>query len=245
MQGNHQRWVPEADLSLSSDAGRRWEQVNLPPLGLLWEFGGWWRWLVLSLALGEAMALAYSRLVGFALLMVALVTVWAFRCPRRSSPRADAFVAPADGVVDDVEELSDSTLLPGRLLRIGIFLSLADVHANRAPVSGTIERVVSMPGAHRSALGLDSGERNQRNEVWLKDPRGCRLCMRQIAGLVARRTVFAPRPGDTIRAGAIVGMIRFGSRVELYVPLSAYRVQVEVGIRVRAGETVLGASIQA
>lgn len=245
MQGNRRRWPPEGNLSLSSGAGRRWEQVNLPPLGLLWEFGGWWRWVVLSIALGGATALAHSRLVGFALLAAALVMVWAFRSPRRSSPAADALVAPADGVVDDVEELSDSTLLPGRVLRIGIFLSLADVHANRAPVSGTIERVISVPGGHRSALALESGERNQRNEIWLQGPRGGRLCMRQIAGLVARRAVFAPRAGDTIRAGAIVGMIRFASRVELYVPLSAYRVQVEVGTRVWAGETVLGASIQA
>jgi phosphatidylserine decarboxylase len=130
-------------------------------------------------------------------------------------------------------------------LRIGIFLSLAVVHASRAPVSGTIERVINVPGGHRSALALESGKRNQRNELWLQDPRGCRLFMRQIAGLVARRSVFAPRPGDTIRAGAIVGMIRFGSRVELYVPLSAYRVQVEVGIRVWAGETVLGVSLHA
>jgi phosphatidylserine decarboxylase len=147
-------------------------------------------------------------------------------------------------MVDTLEELTNSPLLAGRVLRIGIFLSLVDVHANRAPISGTVERVLATPGGHRSARILESGDGNQRNEIWLRDMKGTRLCMRQIAGLVARRAVFAPRAGDVILAGAVVGMIRFGSRVELYVPVSAYHVQVERGTRVWAGETVLGVCLQ-
>jgi phosphatidylserine decarboxylase len=79
----------------------------------------------------------------------------------------------------------------------------------------------------------------------MRDPTGALLYMRQIAGLVARRAVFAPRPGDSIRAGTLVGMIRLGSRIELYVPASAYRICVERGARVRAGESILGVRIQA
>jgi phosphatidylserine decarboxylase len=222
------------------EAARRWDTINLAPLGVLWAFGGWWRWLVLVLALGGAAAVPRSGPLAAALLAATAILVWAFRSPRRAPPAVEALVAPADGVVDDVERLSDSSLLPGRVARIGIFLSLLDVHAVRAPVTGSVARVRGIPGAHRSALALDSGDGNQRNEVWLRDAWGAEVGMRQIAGLVARRAVFAPGAGDRIRAGAIIGMIRFGSRVELYVPLADYRVGVEPGTRVRAGETVLG-----
>jgi phosphatidylserine decarboxylase len=214
--------------------------MNLPPLGLLWKFGGWWGWTVIGLTLGGIGAGPWSFPLSCALLGAALATVWAFRSPRRPSPPADALVAPADGVVDDVEGVEDSPFLPGRVVRIGIFLSLADVHAIRAPVSGRVERVVAVPGGHGSAAARDSGGRNQRNETWLLDADGHRVCMRQIAGRVARRAVFGPRAGDEVRAGAVIGMIRFGSRVELFLPRSAYRVRVKPGTRVRAGEEILG-----
>jgi len=222
------------------EAGRQWDRMNLPPLGALREFGGWWRWLVAGLVAGGGLALARWPLPGALPLASALVLVWAFRSPHRTPAAADALLAPADGVVDDIEEIAESPLLPGRLVRIGIFLSLLDVHATRAPVDGTVERLFAVPGGHRSALARESGTGNQRNEIWIRDPRGYLLCMRQIAGLVARRAVFAPRPGDRLLAGAVVGMIRFGSRVELYVPASCYRIMVGCGARVRAGETVLG-----
>jgi len=218
----------------------RWDRVNLPPLGLLWKFGGWWRWAVLGLALGGVGAGPWSPSLSCALLGAALATVWAFRSPWRPDPPADALVAPADGMVDDVEDVEGCPFLPGSVVRIGIFLSLADVHAIRAPISGRVEGVVAVPGGHGSAAARDSGDRNQRNEIWLLDADGHRVCMRQIAGVVARRAVFGPRTGDDLRAGAVIGMIRFGSRVELFLPLSAYRVRVKPGMRVRAGEEILG-----
>ena len=218
----------------------RWDRVNLPPLGLLWKFGGWWRWAVLGLALGSAGAGPWYPPLSCALLGAALATVWAFRSPWRPDPPADALVAPADGMIDDVEEVEGCPFLPGSVVRIGIFLSLADVHAIRAPISGRVESVVVVPGGHGSAAARDSGDRNQRNEIWLLDAGGHRVCMRQIAGVVARRAVLGARTGDELRAGAVIGMIRFGSRVELFLPLSAYRVRVKPGMRVRAGEEILG-----
>jgi phosphatidylserine decarboxylase len=239
MQRQHGRRTSDGDLSISSRPSHRWDQINLPPLGLLWKFGGGWRWLACGLVLAGILCLGASWPAALAFFAVALLLVWAFRSPRRPHPAPDVLVSPADGVIDTLQELTDGPLLDGRHFRIGIFLSLLDVHAVRAPISGPVERVLAVPGRHWSARALESGIRNQRYEVWLQDGRGARLCMRQIAGLVARRALFAPRPGDEILAGAVVGMIRFGSRVELYVPVSAYHVQVERGTRVRAGETVL------
>jgi phosphatidylserine decarboxylase len=191
-------------------------------------------------ALGGVGAGPWSFPLSCALLGAALARIWAFRSPWRPDPSPDALVAPADGMVDDVEEVEGSPFLPGRVVRIGIFLSLADLHAIRAPVSGRVERVIAVPGGHGSAAARDSGGRNQRNETWLLDAQGHRVCMRQIAGLVARRAVFGPRAGDEVRAGAVIGMIRFGSRVEFFLPLSGYRVRVKPGTRVRAGQEILG-----
>jgi len=217
-----------------------WNRVNLFPLGVLCRFGGWWRLLVLGLGLAGLGVLLVQRVLGSLLLASAAALAWFFRSPRRELPPSGTLVAPADGVVDDVEEIEGGCLLSGKTLRVGIFLSVLDVHATRAPVSARIERVDEVPGGHGSATSRSSGSRNQRIEVRFSDAGGHRLCMRQIAGLIARRVVFGPQPGDAVRAGALVGMIRFGSRVELYVPLRAYAPRVERGMRVRAGETILG-----
>ena len=218
-----------------------WNRTNLPPLGLLWRYGGWWRWLILALILAGAGATLRHPVLGLALLGSAAGVAWFFRNPLRTVTQDDmSVISPVDGVVDDLAVADGTPLMPGDVLRIGIFLSVLDVHATRAPITGTIRDVTAVRGAHRNALVPRVGATNQRNEIWLSDAAGRPLLLRQIAGAVARRVVVAPQPGDTVHAGAIIGMIRFGSRAELWLPVpTGYVATVWRGDRVQSGVTVL------
>jgi phosphatidylserine decarboxylase len=218
-----------------------WNQPNLPPLGLLWRYGGWWRWLILTLILVGAGVTLRHPVLGLVLLGCAVGLAWFFRNPSRTIARdAMSVISPVDGVVDDLAITDGSPWIQGEALRIGIFLSVLDVHATRAPNTGTVRTTVAVPGAHRNAMSPRAAATNQRNEVWLSDAAGRSLLLRQIAGAVARRVVFGPHPGDAVHAGALVGMIRFGSRAELWLPMqSGYVAAVWRGDKVRSGESVL------
>jgi phosphatidylserine decarboxylase len=218
-----------------------WDRVNLPPLGLLWSYGGWWRWLLLALVLAGVAVMLRHLVLGLGLLVCAAGLTWFFRNPSRHVAADPASVAsPVDGVVDDLAITDGSPLMQGEVLRIGIFLSVLDVHVTRAPITGTVRETLAVPGAHRNATSPRVGATNQRNEVWLFDAAGRSVLLRQIAGAVARRAVFAPDPGDTVQAGAVVGMIRFGSRAELWLPVEdGYVATVWRGEKVRSGVSVL------
>jgi phosphatidylserine decarboxylase len=220
---------------------QHWDEINLPPLCLFWRYGGWWRWLILALILGGIGATLSHPVLGLGLLGGAAGLAWFFRNPSRTiASDAMSVISPVDGVVDDLVITDGSPWMQSEALRIGIFLSVLDVHATRAPITGTVGKIEEIPGGHGNALSLDAGRTNQRNEIWLSDAAGRSLLLRQIAGAVARRAVFAPRPGDTIRAGAVVGMIRFGSRVEVWLPMqTGYVATVWRGDRVLAGVSVL------
>ena len=151
-----------------------------------------------------------------------------------------AVVSPVDGLVDTLVITDGAPEISGDVLRIGIFLSVLNVHATRAPITGIIRTTAALPGRHRSALSRDVGASNQRNDVWMADATNRSLFLRQIAGAIARRVVFAPNSGDTVRRGAVVGMIRFGSRVELWLPVrDGYVATVWRGDRVRGGVSVV------
>lgn len=218
-----------------------WNRTNLPPLGLLWRYGGWWRWLILALILAGAGATLRHPVLGLCLLGCAAGLAWFFRNPTRvvaSNPLS--VISPVDGVVDDLAITDGSPWMQGEVLRIGVFLSVLDVHATRAPITGTVREALAVAGTHGNAMFPRVGATNQRNEILLSDATGRPLLLRQIAGAVARRVVFAPRPGDTVHAGAVVGMIRFGSRAELWLPVpNGYVAAVWRGDRVQSGVTVL------
>jgi phosphatidylserine decarboxylase len=218
-----------------------WNRPNLPPLGLLWRYGGWWRWLILTLILVGAGATLQHPVFGLGLLACAAGLAWFFRNPSRTiTPDAMSVISPVDGVVDDLAITDGSPWMQGEALRIGIFLSVLNVHATRAPITGIVREALAVPGAHRNALSPRVGATNQRNEIWLSDAAGRSLLLRQIAGTVARRVVFAPHPGDTVHAGAVVGMICFGSRAELWLPMqSGYVAAVWRSDKVRSGVSVL------
>ncbi|MFQ5509181.1 MAG: phosphatidylserine decarboxylase family protein [Leptospirillia bacterium] len=165
--------------------------------------------------------------------------VWFFRNPRRITPAGGKLViAPADGRVLGVEPLEHDDA-GGPHLRVAIFMNVFNVHVNRLPVTGCVTDVRYVPGRFINANFDKASTHNERNLVTMETPEGHRVLFIQIAGLVARRIVCWARPGLEGKAGDIFGLIRFGSRVDVYLPPES-RVQVTAGQKVRAGETVLG-----
>ena len=174
-----------------------------------------------------------------ALLLTAFVTYF-FRDPARVLPEeTDAIVSPADGKVIVVRELDDDCFLHERVHKISIFMNVFNVHVNRIPLAGTVERVVLTPGRFYAADKDKAVLHNERCALTVATPAGARYAVVQIAGLIARRIVCRAEPGDRVTAGQRYGMIRFGSRLDLYLPL-ATEIRVREGELVRAGESVLG-----
>jgi phosphatidylserine decarboxylase len=179
-------------------------------------------------------------------LFAAALWVWGvsfFRDPPRSAPEAsDIMVAPADGKIVGVEQLEDTAWGIAPALRIDIFLSVLDAHINRSPCAGVVKKVVAQAGGYLNALRPEASKRNFSRNLFLapKSPLPGPVVVRQIAGVVARRIVCHCRPGDELACGQRFGMIKFGSRTELYVPADdAWQVAVKLGQKVRAGTTVL------
>jgi phosphatidylserine decarboxylase len=167
---------------------------------------------------------------------------WFFREPKRVTPaRSGVVVSAADGTVSQVVLATPPPELglAGReWLRVSVFLSVFDVHVQRVPVAGEVRRVEYHPGKFLSADLDKASEENERNSMLLATPEGREVAVVQIAGLVARRIVCQAAAGDKVAAGETYGLIRFGSRVDVYVPTDA-RVLVEPGQRTIGGETVL------
>lgn len=194
-------------------------------------------------ALATALALRkVAKPLGTIGLVGAAATAWFFREPQRVAPaRADVAVAPADGVVSLIEEASPPPELgmdQAPRTRVSIFLSVFDVHVQRIPVAGQVERVAYKPGKFLSADLDKASEDNERNSVLLRTPEGQELAAVQIAGLIARRIVCEVAEGDKVDVGQTYGLIRFGSRVDLYLPAGS-TVSVRLGQRTIGGETTL------
>lgn len=201
----------------------------------------------LLLATLACAALAWALWVGLgppaALLALPpwLFVVWFFRDPDRRAPADPAlWVAPADGTVQDIEEVDEPSFLGGRAVRVGIFLSPLDVHVNRAPCAGTVVHVRYRAGEFLPAYNAQAPERNEAVEMGLLTRDGLRVLVKQISGVVARRIVCEARLGQELPRGARYGMIKFGSRTEVYLPVwASYRVVAKMGQRVRGGETAV------
>jgi len=174
-----------------------------------------------------------------------------FRDPERITPQGESCViSPADGLVTLIQKvepprelvLDDGTgiggLKPGPVTRVSIFMSVFDVHINRSPIGGTVRRVVYIPGRFLSADLDKASDENERQHLLVERSDGVMIGFTQIAGLVARRIVPFVKPGDILAAGQRVGLIRFGSRVDVYLPAGT-EPKVLMGQKVIAGETVL------
>ncbi len=168
-------------------------------------------------------------------------TLYFFRDPQRTPPPGaeTLLLAPADGKVVVVEEVEEPLYLKGPARQVSIFLSPLNVHVNRAPADGVIEYDEYVAGEYLVAWHPKASEKNERSQLGLLHPSGAKILFKQIAGAVARRVVYHVTIGDTLKAGQRFGIVKFGSRMDVLVPLDV-SIDVKVGDRVRAGETVLG-----
>lgn len=188
-----------------------------------------------------------SHVLG-ALLVIGTACVAAFfRDPIRATPRSDKMiVSPADGLVTMIAKVPPpaelrgaDALADGDYTRLSIFMSVFDVHINRAPISGTVKRKVYVPGKFLNAELDKASEDNERQYFVVEGAEGLKIGLTQIAGAVARRIVAFVKEGDTVEAGQRIGLIRFGSRVDVYLP-AGIAPRVLPGQRAIAGETILG-----
>ena len=176
-------------------------------------------------------------------LLAAVVFLFFFRDPdRHVLVQAGEVLSPADGRVLIAGPAQPDSAPEGAWQQVSIFLSPMDVHVNRLPVGGTIRRVEYRPGKYLPAYRPDAGGSNERTEVWI-DHRGQTIVIRQVVGILARRIVCRVKPGEQVEAGARFGVMKFGSRMDVFVPPTA-TLCVAVGDRVRAGVTVLAMLVE-
>jgi len=187
---------------------------------LAWWTGSWW-WAVVPL-------------------LLAAFFLWFFRDPERAVPTGSGLVvSPADGVVTSVTSVSTRE---GEKLKLSVFLSVFDVHVNRSPIAGVISGLHYQKGLYLNALNPDSADKNEQNAVTVAGD-GYEVVFKQIAGLLARRIVFNKRVGDRVERGERVGLIKFGSRVDILLPGDA-TLSVKKGDRVKGGASVLATVAQ-
>ncbi len=170
---------------------------------------------------------------------VALAVLLFFRDPVRvASAQEGDIISPADGRIVAVDTDEEKRFLGGQAMRISVFMNVFNVHINRIPADGTVLSVRHVPGGFAMAHINDAGVINERTEIHLEDRQGRQSLMVQVAGLVARRIICRLEPGDEVKRGDRFGLICFGSRVDLYLPVEATP-GVKVGDKVTAGKTVL------
>ena len=223
------------------EAGWHWPSVH--PEGR--------KYALIVAAAALVFALLAWETVAWPLGVLSLGVLAFFRDPQRVTPQGDRLIiAPADGLVTLISRvepprelvLDDGSgapgLSPGPVTRVSIFMSVFDVHINRTPVGGAVRRVIYIPGRFLNADLDKASEENERQHILVERNDGVRIGFTQIAGLVARRIVPFVKPGDILAAGQRVGLIRFGSRVDVYLPKGT-EPRVLMGQRIVAGETVL------
>lgn len=200
-----------------------------------------WKFIGIALAAGFLLSWIWSPLWWFSVVLAGAIAYF-FRDPPRVTPvRPGLIVAPGDGLIAAIKSIRPPMELglgPEERQRISIFLSVLDVHINRAPVSGTVVRASHVPGIFVNAAKADASEVNERRATIIKAESGAEIAVVQIAGLIARRIVPFVAEGDNLTAGQRIGLIRFGSRVDVYLP-PGHNSVVSVGQFAVGGETIL------
>lgn len=205
------------------------------------------KYVVIAAAITAVVYLLISHFLGWLLVGGTIWVAAFFRDPVRTTPKGDKFiVAPADGLITMIAKVPPPPELRGSdgledsdYMRVSIFMSVFDVHINRAPIAGRVRRIAYVPGKFINADLDKASEDNERQHVLIEGTDGLRVGFTQIAGLVARRILAFVKEGDPVEAGQRVGLIRFGSRVDVYLPSTAAP-RVVPGQRAIAGETILG-----
>jgi phosphatidylserine decarboxylase len=204
------------------------------------------KYVVIAAALTFAAYTLLSHFLGWLLVGATIWVATFFRDPVRTTPRGDKLiVAPADGLITMIARVPPPPelrgadgLADGEYARVSIFMSVFDVHINRSPITGRVKRIAYVPGKFVNADLDKASEDNERQHFLIESSDGLRIGFTQIAGLVARRILSFVREGDSVDAGQRVGLIRFGSRVDVYLPAGTSP-RVLLGQRSIAGETVL------
>lgn len=217
----------------------RWRWPSIHPEG--------YRYITIAAALALIFLWLDWEIVAWPLIGLAIWVVMFFRDPARVTPDdGKLIIAPADGLVTLIRQVTPPRELSGAegigdepLTRISIFMSVFDAHINRTPIGGTIRRVVYISGKFISADLDKASEDNERQHILVEDRDGIRVGFTQIAGLVARRIVTFVKPGDMVARGQRIGLIRFGSRLDVFLP-AGVAPRVIPGQRAIAGETILG-----
>ncbi len=204
--------------------------VRIDPAGLPF-IGG-------ALALGLVAGATISRLLVWPFVALGVIFLFFFRDPHRHvTDGADVVLSPADGRVVVAGPAMPDAAPPGEWQQVSIFLSPMDVHVNRVPASGRVTQVSYRPGRFLPAYHRDAGAANERSEIWI-DHGGQMVVARQIVGVLARRVVCRLQPGALVRAGDRYGVMKFGSRMDIFIPPTA-DMCVKVGDSLRAGETII------
>ena len=205
------------------------------------------KYVLIAAAITGFVYLLISHFIGWLLVGATIWVAAFFRDPIRTTPKGDKFiVSPADGLITMIVKVPPPRELTGpeglkdaEYTRVSIFMSVFDVHINRAPISGRVKRIAYIPGKFVNADLDKASEDNERQHLMIESADGLRIGFTQIAGLVARRILAFVREGDVVEGGQRIGLIRFGSRVDVYLP-SGTEPRVILGQRAIAGETVLG-----
>jgi phosphatidylserine decarboxylase len=195
---------------------------------------------IVPLAIVTMLLFAFGwKIVGFATLLLALFVLFFFRDPKRLVPEdKNAVVSPADGKVIVVKDTYESDYLKQDVRQISIFLSVFNVHVNRTPYGGTVETVKYNPGRFHVA-SVDKASLDNEQTAMVIVNGNDKILVKQIAGLIARRIVCYAKPGDTLKTGERYGLIRFGSRVDIFLPTDA-ELRVKVGDRVKGARDIIG-----
>ncbi|HKZ16578.1 MAG TPA: phosphatidylserine decarboxylase family protein [Geobacteraceae bacterium] len=195
--------------------------------------------ILAALFITIVLAVFTSKIPALLASCVAVFVVCFFRNPKRIIPdEPDAVVAPADGVIIFVGDARES-LLGEEMLKVSIFMSVFNVHINRAPVSGRVADVFYKPGKFLDARDNKATFENEQSGIIVETEKGSKIAFVQVAGLIARRIVSYPKKGDWLNRGERYGLIRFGSRVDVYLPKSV-ELRMAVGEKTVAGETIIG-----
>lgn len=199
---------------------------------------------VVMVVVAIAMPLGLSLWIIEAILAIVLIWILSFfRDPKRNIPAGDNLIlSPADGTISDIEEVDEPNFIGGKAVRIGIFLSIFNVHINRTPCAVKIGEITYRKGKFKNALNPISGKVNESNDIEmtrLKEPKD-KILVRQISGAIARRIVCDAKEGQEFAGGVVFGMLKFGSRTEIYLPVNCgAKIIVTKGDKVKAGRTIL------
>jgi phosphatidylserine decarboxylase len=196
------------------------------------------RWIFVVLVVLLTASWFISAWLALIFLILILYTFAFFRDPERAVPAdANAVVAAADGLIADIVEIDENEVLKTKTRRVGIFLSIFDVHTNRAPIEGRVTYRQHRQGLCLDARAADCSEKNE-SMTWAFQNSRATIVVRQLTGAIARRIVGWSQVGDELKKGERFGMIRFGSRTEVYLPLTA-EVLVKIGEHVSGGSTII------